>query len=394
MTRIDLLQPAVRSNPYPLYARMRREQPVFEIEPGGIFAASRHADVLSLFKSPQLFSSKGFSVFWAPPWLGPNPLARSMVVTDPPEHGKLRGLVNRGFGAELLARIEPRVRTIARDLTANLPANGEADFVAELGVLLPLLVICELLGLDPSQHRQFRHWADDLSAIAPVLPPERTRSICTSVADFEACMREVIERKRRAPQDDLVSELLGAQIHGERLTDDQLISTLFVLVPAGFETTTNLLGNMMLRLLERPADLRRLREDPASIPRFVEEVLRHDPPVHAVARLATRDTTLGGAEIPAGSVILGLIGSANRDEAVFPDPDRFDMDRPSDAKLSFGHGAHFCLGASLSRLEARLMLEALLARFSGFERTTEDIAWISSLTVRGPVALPLRFLAG
>jgi hypothetical protein len=209
---------------------------------------------------------------------------------------------------------------------------------------------------------------------------------------METYLTEVVQERRRRPADDFVSDLIRAEVSGDTLSDAEVLAFLFLVLPAGFETTTNLFTNAMLGLLERPEDLARLRSDPSLIPAFIEEVLRHDPPVHGIPRFTTADVTLGGAVVPKGSMVLLLIGSANRDETRFPDADRFDMDRGRDPGVALGYGVHFCIGAPLARLEARIGLEALLRRFRGFAQLPGQLDWSAAITVRGPLSLPLRFL--
>ncbi|HSN98078.1 MAG TPA: cytochrome P450 [Candidatus Nanopelagicales bacterium] len=391
--RINLLTPEARANPYPLYARMRREIPVCEIEPGGVFAVTRHADVQYAIKHPELFSSQGFRAMLAPEWLGDHPLARSLLVTDPPVHGKLRSLVSKAFGPALLARYEPRMREIVARLADDLLVGEEVDFVARFSLRLPTLIIAELLGFDESKEGHFVRWGHDLAAITPVPPPpDLMASIRETVTEMSRYFGEIIAARRREPRDDLTSALVQAEIEGERLSDDQIISFLALLLPAGFETTTNLLTNGMMLLADRRDLLERLRSRPADIPLFIEEVLRYDAPVHGVVRLTTTDVTLAGTTLPKGSFILLLPGSANRDEAQYQDPDRFDMDRGTQGGLAFGHGIHFCLGANLARLEARVGFEEILRRVAFIERTAAELTYPIALTVRGPSSLPVRVL--
>lgn len=394
-TPVNLLLPEVRANPYPLYARLRRDSPVCEVEPGGVFAVSRYADVMRALKHPGLFSSQGFRALLTPDWLDADvPIARSLIVTDPPQHGKLRALVSKAFGPSLLARYEPRARKIAAQLAEGLADSSEVDFVARFSARLPTLVIADLLGFDPSYEQAFRRWGNDLAEITPAPPaPERIASIRRTLAEMQRYLGEVIAARRREPRADLTSALVQAEVDGELLDDDQIASFLSLLLPAGTETTTNLLSNAMLLLTQRRDLLERLRAAPGDLPRFVEEMLRYDPPVHGVPRLTAEDVTIAGVELPRGTFLVLLLGSANRDEDHFPDPDRFDMDRATQGALAFGHGPHFCLGASLARIEARVALEELLARFAGIARAPAELTYPISITVRGPLSLPLRLQA-
>jgi len=387
---INLVTPEVRENPYPVYARMRRESPVCEIAPGGVFAVSRHADILHVVRHPETFSSQGFRAMLQPNWLGNNPVSTSVLVTDPPEHGKLRTLVNKAFGPNLLARYEPSVRRIASSLLDSLPAR-ELDFVSHISQPFPILIICDLLGLEPSLEHKFVDWCNALVCITPEKPAEdQVQRIRGSIEEMRTYFQHVIDEKRRAPTADLTSELCNAEVNGERLTDEQIMSFLFLLLPAGFETTTNLISNAVLLLAARPDLMDNLRAHPASISPFIEEVLRYDPPVQTFIRQTTKETTLAGIRIPQGYFVAALVGSANRDDEVFSNPNTFDINRKTAPSLTFGHGIHFCVGATLARLEARVMLEELCARFAQLERTTPQLPYQLSLTVRGPTSLPLK----
>lgn len=391
--RVNLMLPEVRANPYPIYAELRRKSPVCEVDPGGVWAVARYSDVQFVLKNPELFSSAGFQSYLKPAWVEHNPIASSILVMDAPAHGKYRGLVSRAFTTRLLASMEVRVRAVADQLADRLLARGEVDFMAEFATPLPAAIIGELLGIETSQHGNFKRWGADMSAITPAPPSEElVTSVRKTLAEMAGYLQEVVDARRRAPANDLVSELIRARVDGEVLTDAEILSFLFLLLPAGFETTANLLANAMLGFLDRPGDFARLRAEPALVPAFIEEVLRHDSPVHGIPRIATADVELGGATVPKGAMVLVLLGSANRDEAQFPDPDRFDLGRDAQGGVAFGHGAHFCLGAALTRMEGRIGIEALLSRFQGFSRLADKLEWTPTLTVRGPVTLPVRCL--
>jgi len=388
--RLNLMTPAMLADPYPTYAALRRDAPVCQVDPGGFWAVTRHDDVVAVFKDPALFSSQGFGAATKPPWLGHNPFGDSIIVLDPPAHGRLRSLVNRAFTPAAMVRLEARVRAYAEDLAARLPLGEPVDWVEAFAMRLPASVIGELLGLDPSFHSRFKRWADDLTSITAVTPDmtARMEEIRGTVREAEQYLTEVLERRRREPADDMVTDLLRVQVEGESLTDAELMSFLFLLLVAGLETTMHLLSHAVLQLIAEPALLERVRADLTLVPRLVEEALRFEPPVRAVYRLATSDAELSGVRIPRGAKVLVVIGSANRDEAHFPDAHRFDIDRGAVNNLPFGHGIHFCLGAPLARLEARLAFTALLPRVRGFS-LAGPVEWRRSVSVRGPLVLPL-----
>jgi cytochrome P450 len=384
---LNLMAPDVRANPYPLYARLRRG-PVCQVEPGGMWAVSRHDDVVAVLKDTRRFSSVGLGRSFLPPWLERNPVATSLVMKDPPEHTRLRGLVGRAFSGAALQRLEARVRAIAEELAEEVARRREVDFVAAFSLRLPVRVLNLLFGLEPELWPRMRVWADDLLSIPASHPtPERREEIRRSLEEMERCFQALIASRRSAPGEDLVSELLGA----EGLTDDELMSFLFSLLPAGFETTAHLLSNTVLVLARHPREAERVFAEPRLIPRLIEEVLRYEPPAQSSLRLVTEDTELGGVRVPRGALVAVLLGSALRDEQRYPEADRFDLDREGPSHLPFGHGIHFCLGAQLARMEARLGLEALLARVRGVCLTRQEVSWSQSYIARGPLCLPVRF---
>jgi len=388
---MNILSPAFRADPYPYYAELRRRGPVCPIEPGGMWAVSRHEEVLFVLKHPERFSSQGFKAAWEPPWVGVNPLASSVLAMDPPAHTRLRALVSRGFGPAAAARLEPRVRALAGELADGLRGE-EVDFIQALAMPLPAFVIGELLGLDPTRHGSFKRWADDILSVTPELPPpEQIARVKATIAELDGYLREVLAARRAAPTDDAVSDLLRAEVDGQSLTDTELVNFLVVLLLGGLETTTHLLGNALLYLSAHPELMARLHAEPALVPKFVEEILRYDGPSQSLPRITTEETTLAGVTLPRGTMVLALVGSANRDERVYPAPDSFDLDRGSQGGLQFGHGIHFCIGAALARMEARLALEAIVTRYARATRKAGEITYNRTLTVRGPVALPLRF---
>lgn len=390
---MNVLSPAFRADPYPYYAELRRRGPVSQVEPGGMWAVSRYEEVIFVLKHPELFSSQGFKTAWQPPWVGYNPLANSMIAMDPPGHARLRALVSRGFGPLAAARLEPRVRTLAGELADGLRGEG-GDFIQALAMPLPAFVIGELLGVDHGLRASFKRWADDILSVTPELPPpEQIARVKATIAALDGTLREVIAARRQAPRGDAVSDLIAAEAEGQALTDTELVNFLVVLLLGGLETTTHLLGNALIYLAAHPDLMARLHAAPALVPPFIEEILRFDGPSQSLPRVTLQETTLAGVTLPPGAMVLALVGSANRDERLYPDPDRFNLDRGSQGGLQFGHGIHFCIGAALARMEARTALEAIVTRYARVERITDEIEYSRTLTVRGPVALPLRFFA-
>ncbi|WP_437674812.1 cytochrome P450 [Sorangium sp. So ce131] len=390
--RYNLLSPELKTNPYPAYAEMRRSAPVCQVDPGGMWAVTRLDDALFVLKNPQLFSSRGFGAATNPPWLGGNPFSESMITLDPPQHGRLRGLISRAFGASAMARMEPRVRAFAEQTVAELPLGEPVDIMPPYALRIPTSVIGDMMGLSPSLHARLKRWADLITGgVTTVRPDEHDRKQLArdAVAELRGCFGEVLEARRREPAEDLVSDLLQAEVDGEALTQGELIAFMALLLVGGIETVVHALGAALLVLLERPELWARLRADRSLIPAFIEEVLRYEPPVHAAPRTTTQEVELGGVTLPRGAPLLVLLGSATRDEAHFPDGDRFDLERTGPKHLPFGHGVHFCLGAPLARMEARLALDVLFDRVGGLSRGAEPMTWHRTLVVRGVGSLPI-----
>ena len=390
--RVNLLAPEVLANPYPVFAELRRNAPVCQVEPGGFWAVTRYADVMSVLKTPQLFSSEGLARSMEPAWLGYNPMARSMLVMDPPRHGRARSLISRAFTPTTIARLEPFLRATAERLVDELLARREGDFLQALALPLPAAAIGHLMGLDASLYSRFKHWSDHLAIVSAISATdiEQQQQVKRTIQELEGYLKEVMEYRRRQPGDDLVSGLLTARVDGEALSEAELVGFLFLLLAAGLETTVNLLGNGALLLADRPELLERLRAEPALLPSFIEEVLRYESPAQSTFRLTTAEAEVGGVKLPQYSVLMLLLGSACRDEQYVPDAERFVLGRKDPANMPFGHGIHFCLGAPLARLEARVTLEALLPRIRSLSRMPEALQWYPSLQIRGLMKLPVR----
>jgi len=390
--RVNLMSPEVRANPYPFYAELRKNAPVSQVEPGGMWAVTRYDDVVTVCKDATLFSCAGLANTTEQSWLQDNPLGESLIFLDPPQHGRLKTLVTRAFGPAVVTRLEPHMRALAAELTNGLVERRSVDFVEAFSVPMPARVIAPLLGLDQSLHSRFMRWAHDLTSGPATRPDdvERQAQIRATVVEMKAYLGEVLESRRRTATGDLVSDLVRTQINGESLTDRELMGFLFVLLVAGLDTTVHLLSHSVRVLMEHPDVLARLRAEPALIPKFIEELLRYEPPVHGMVRLTTADVTLGGVHLPKYSPLVALVGSATRDEAYHPDGDRFNLDRTGQTSMPFGHGAHFCIGSHLAKMEARVTLEAMLPRIKGFAPGAGPVEWNMSMIVRGPTRLPVE----
>lgn len=388
--------PETRRNPFPLYARGRRDYPVYRHPELPIVSVFRYADVQSILKDPETWSSR----FPAPPGVDPEKVPEpSMLGQDPPQHTRLRGLVSQAFTPRIIRRLEPRMREIADELIDRALDAGEVDFVRALTYPLPVIVIAEIIGIPAEDREQFKSWSD--AAIANLgnglfVPPtpERLRQLGSLIGEMGQYFSRLADERRRRPREDLLTGLVQAEVEGSKLSHDEMIRMLVLLLVAGNETTTTLIGNAVIELLDHPDELARLRAEPQRIASAVEEVLRFSSPVQMDPRFATRDVEVGGVSVRAGQFAISWLGSANRDEEVFADADRFDIARDDNRHLAFGFGVHYCLGANLARLEAQVALGSLLAKTRSFEHAgAAPLPLHPSIVFRGFTELPLRLRA-
>ena len=378
---------AVHEDPYPVYARLRAEAPLYRNDELGFWALSRHQDVLDAFRDPNRFSNS-HGVALDPSAFGPHAhRSMSFLAMDPPRHTRMRSLVSRAFSPRRVAEMEERTRTLALRHLEPALARGEFDFVADFAGLLPMDVISELMGVPDSDRAEVRRLADLVvhreEGVFDV-PPAGMEAALT-LAGYYA---ELVTGRRRSPGEDLTSALLEAEIDGDRLSDDEIVSFLFLMVVAGNETTTKLLSNAWYWAWRNPDQRALPFADTGRVPDWVEETLRYDTSTQMLVRLTLAPVDLHGRTVPAGSRVLLLLGSANRDEAVFPDPERYDLGRDTSKLMSFGSGRHFCLGAALARLESRVALEELVARVADYDVDEGGSVRVHSSNVRGFAALP------
>ena len=361
-----------------------------------IYTVSRYAEVSQVLRNPEIFSSEIMGGSQAESMNAAGdiaPTAGSIIGQDPPEHVRQRSIVNRGFTPRRVAAFEPRIRKNAEELFAGFEGRGSCDLMTEFAEPLPVSVIADLLGLDPNRRDDFKRWSSALIVGSTQPGGEGFGARIELFREFRAYMTEVIDERRQTPGLDLISTLIHSG-EGEGILDpEQVISFASLLLAAGSETTSNLIGNAVLALLENPEQLERVQHDPRLVGNLVEETLRYDPPIQLTMRLATRETEVGGVAIPKGSIVAVLLASANRDEAQFEEPDRFNLDRPAPAHLAFGFGNHFCIGASLARLEGSIALEMILTRLRGMRLMDDEVQRHGSFLVRGPTSLPIRFEA-
>ena len=389
MDHFDPYSPEVQEDPYPLYRRMRDREPVAYNPELDCWFLFRFDDVLAAVHDHETFvSGEGISVT---PGRGTQP-APTLIAMDNPLHDELRTAVSRKFTPRAIRDFEPIVRELAREHVDRFVDRGSCELMHELAIPLPMIVVGDLLGVRAEDRDQFREWADALVHQDPRRPDTiaPAKHAGTELGKYFAA---VIEDRRRAPTDDLVSDLITAEVRGRSLELQEIIGFAFLLIVAGTETTTNLIGNAVLALSADPAQFAALRNESSLFPGAVEEVLRYDGPVQGLARVTAVDVELSGTKIPAGSRVQLRYGSANRDEREFPDADRFDVTRAPGRHVAFGHGIHHCLGAALARLEGRIVLEELVGRTSEWTVTEPASRWPSA-EVRGPASLQLMFAAG
>jgi cytochrome P450 len=392
----DPLVPAVTRDPYPHYAVLRAQEPVKWLPSIEGFAVSRYEDILYVLQTSEIYSS---SQFW-PALLGeydPVPEVQPMISLDPPGHVRIRKLANTAFVPKRIASFPPKIRAIAHalcdDIVAEHGSQGTFDFVWKFSALFPVTVVADVLGVDVRRRSEFKHWVDDVLSAGnrAAYGPERLAEIAKSSRDLRAYFEALYEDRKAEPRDDLVSAFIAAEVEGERLTKAEVLNLAILLLIGGVETTTNLLGIVHVLLRSRPQIEQRVRNEPALIPKLIEEVLRYDTPVQILFRHTLMDTELGGVKIPKGSLVLPLLGSANRDEARFERADQFDLDRTPGQTMSFGNGAHYCLGTFLSKMEAKIALEVLHQRFAELRALDGEVNWMDSYFARGPKTLPVHF---
>lgn len=377
-------------DPYPIYARLRDESPLYHNPEIGFWALSRHSDVLRAFRdSTRLSSANGVSL--DPAAYGPHAhLVMSFLAMDDPRHARLRQLVSRGFTPRRVAELDGRILELTRQYLEPALEAGEFDWIAEVAGKLPMDVISELMGVPEADRAELRRLADlvvhreDGVLDVPPASVEASLSLMTYY-------KEMIEQRRRSRTEDLTSALLDAEIDGDKLSDQEVLGFLFLMVVAGNETTTKLLGNAAYWGARNPDQVAQVLNDPARVTDWVEETLRFDTSSQIVARTTAVDLEYYGQTVPAGEKMLLLIGSANRDEDVFEDGDRYRIGRDSTNKLvSFGGGVHFCLGAHLARLEANIALAEFAKSVRHFEVDESGIERVHSTNVRGFAALPMK----
>jgi cytochrome P450 len=393
----DPLDPVVKNEPYPYYAELRRSSPVKWLPTLQAFGVARYDDVETLLKDGKLFSS---SMFW-PALLGefdPVPEVPPMISMDPPGHMHLRKLANKAFVPSKITKLQERTAAIANELIDDIIAKhgneGEIDWVWDFCALYPVTVIAEILGVPTTRRAEFKVWVDDILSAAnrAAYGEEKLAHIQDSSNKVRKFFEDLYDERVNNLGEDLISSFIMAGAEGEKLSRLEVIQMSILLLIGGVETTTNLLGTTLVELKRHPDVYARVRQNPALIAPLLEEVLRYNPPVQIIFRHAMADTELSGVKIPAGSTVMPLLASANRDETKFANPEVFDIDRKIEVPLmSFGQGPHFCLGNYLTRMEARAALEAVFRRFEVLDPVSDEFEWMDSYFARGPHHLKARF---
>ncbi|MBI1885772.1 MAG: cytochrome P450 [Chloroflexi bacterium] len=394
------LDPKVHANPYPMFRRMREEDPVHWSDLMEAWILTRYDDVVSVLTDSRFSANRrearnrfAQEAMRIEEEFGPFGRTQTMLTSDPPEHTRLRKLVSKAFTARTVENLRPRIQKIVDELLDALRGDGRFDVIQDLAYPLPVIVIAEMLGVPPEERARFKQWSNEIVATlgGAFAPPEVLERGRQSVLELAGYFQGVIAERRREPKDDLVSGLIAAEEQGQVLSEDEMLATAMLLLVAGNETTTNLIGNGMLALLRNPDQLERLRDDPSLIQSAVEELLRYDGPVQGTGRVAREDLEIDGRHVEAGQVVFTLLGAADHDPARFENPDELDIGRKDNPHVAFGDGIHFCLGAALARAEAQTAIGTLLQRFPDPRLAGDEVQWGGTFIIRGLKALPISF---
>ena len=390
------LLPEFHADPYPFYKRLREKEPIHQ-SPLGFWVLTRYEDCVAVLRD-QRFGREEFQQMLTAVYGDETEkpaLPRSMLFRDPPDHTRLRALVSKAFTPRMIETMREHIQEIVDRLLDRVQDAGRMDVIEDLAYPLPVTVICEMLGVPVDDHGSIRGWSAEIarSLDAIGLPSdegivERGRRSRRALADY---FRRLVPERRARPQNDLLSGLLAAEEHGDKLSPDEVIAMCLLLFIAGHETTVNLIGNGTLALLRHPEQLKKLRAEPSRIGNAVEELLRYDSPVQRTARITTTEVELAGQPLAKGTMVITALGAANRDPAQFADPDRLDVTRKDPRHISFGFGIHFCLGAPLARVEGQLALGTLLRRAPNLALAESKLEWRESSVLRGLKRLNVTF---
>lgn len=397
----SLFDPATIANPYPVYDRLRTEDPVHWDEELNTWVLTRYEDIEAALHDPRLSSNRvetlrkvnSPEVSEATRQALKATLSKWALFLDPPDHTRLRNLANKAFTPRVIENLRKHIEDIVRELLAPAAPVGSLDVVRDFAYPLPAIVIAEMLGVRREDRELVKRWSDALAALlgSAGSEPSIAENGAQSILEFRSYLGDLVADRRRRPQQDLITAALKAEDQGSLLSHDELLANCVLLLFAGHETTTNLIGNGTLALLRHPDQLQRLREDPEMIKTAVEELLRFDSPVQATNRLVMEDFEIGGRVLQKEQAVLLLLGAANHDPARFPNPDSLDLGRTNHHHGAFAFGPHYCLGAPLARLEAQIAFPTLFATFSDLRLDTAEVEWQANFVLRGLKALPVRF---
>jgi len=388
MVTFSPADPAFLEDPFPFYEMGRMMSPLF-LDDQKMWLVFGYSDIVDILKDQATFSSD----------FNPGRTAAednpSMLGADPPVHSRLRGLVSQAFTPKMIDQWAPRIRQRAVELLEPVVSTGKMDVVRDLAYPLPVMIIAELLGVPPEDREKFKEWSSIIIAgLGTGLDGQDEEVPQPTIDEISGYFSAIAEERRAHPRNDLISGLVAAEVEGSKLNMGELIQMLILLLVAGNETTTNLIGNAVQEFIAHPDELQRVLDKPSLLPGAIEEVLRFHSPVQATVRRATRPTEIHGHAIAQDQAVVTWLAAANRDPEIFPEPMRFDVTRTPNKHLSFGLGIHFCIGAPLARMEARIALEELLARAREFARTTEGpLPRVPTFIMRGVLTLPVAFTA-
>ncbi|MBZ0297847.1 MAG: cytochrome P450 [Anaerolineae bacterium] len=396
-----LTSPEYAQNPYPVYRQLREQAPVYWSDLWGCWILTRYDDITASLQDYQHFTSLGRLTATMdlpePLWEQVQPLIRhysqGLINVDPPAHTRMRQLVHQAFTPRTIRKMAGYVETIVDSLIRDVIDQGQMDIIWDFSYPLPVRVIAELMGIPLEDHERFKAWSGKIVEFmaTPKPQPEVLLGSQAALMELQQYFRDIFRQRRASPQDDLISALVAVEAEGDRLTEEELVSTCVTILIGGHETTTNLIASGMLALIQHPGEMQRLRESPELAPSAVEEFLRYEGPFQRNRRIATEDVILGDQYIRKGQLVMQMLGAANRDPSHFPDPDRLDITREPNKHLAFGYGPHFCLGASLARLEAPIAIQSLMKHLSDIQLATADVVWINTV-FRGLKSLPVTFI--
>ena len=392
-----LLSPENIANPYPLYAQLRKDSPVYLDPYLGCWVITRYADVLSAFANPHLSSERiKRERLRAGEWGKLSPLFRliatQMLFVEPPDHTRLRSLFNKAFTPRAIEAMRPRIQSIVQHLLDAVEASGRMDIIHDLAYPLPSMVIAEMLGIPDEDHHLIKEWARDFATFIgnPTMHVRAKEGLqnASSLIDY---FRSLIIARRKHPMDDLLSALIIAEEHGQVLSEEELLANCLLLLFAGHETTTNLIGNGLLALIQNPHQLELLRNEPGLLSSAIEELLRYDSPTQWTGRVVKDEAVIGTKKMGQGQGVMLMIGSANRDPDQFLHPEILDITRSENRHIAFGHYRHFCIGATLARIEGQIAIDMVINRFTAFQIEAETLEWKGNSALRALKSFPISF---